>query len=553
MKSKIFSLMVLSALALVFLIGFTSAAVDFIPNAFTPTIEQGNSAILSFKISENGYEDLTGITFNTPITFTSGIYSFDSATSVSGAITTLTQNTTSSDMAITINVPIQQQPGVYTGILSLTDLTYSHDIDDLPITLTVTEKSRPTEITECLGIGDSGNLMDLEIEDISIVSGFGEEDNEWVPLDTIEVEIRVENNDRDFDLEDIEISWGLYNTDTQEWIIDDEESDFDLKDGEEETILIEFKLDDPEEFENSDDYVFYVWANAIGEELDNPVCQSVYENIDVIIEKDFLILDDFEIEGISVEDEFYYDLLSCEGTYQLTADIWNIGDSDQEDIEVRIYNADFGIDEVLDIGDIDAFDYESISFEFSIPKGSEEEIWHALEFTIKEDGDIFENDYVEEDAEFQVLFKLENCAFPQAFVGAALDSEAKAGREMVVRTTITNTGAETTNYLVNAFGYSEWASSINIEPRTITLEPGQSRDVLITLDVDRDVSGERLFNIEVLSEGELVMAQPLSVNIEKALLGDIFQDNTLITALIIGIAVILIVIIIILAVRLARK
>ena len=49
------------------------------------------------------------------------------------------------------------------------------------------------------------------------------------------------------------------------------------------------------------------------------------------------------------------------------------------------------------------------------------------------------------------------------------------------------------------------------------------------------------------------MSQPLSVSIEKALIGDLFGDNGLLTALIIGIALILVIIIIVLAVRVARR
>ena len=552
MKSKILGLMTLSILALVLVIGLTSAAVDFVPSSFTPTVEQGDSVTLSFQVQESNVEALTGITFGTPITFTSGIYTFDSATSVSGAITILAQNATSSTMSITINVPEAQTPGPYTGDLTLTDLTYSPIINDLSIALTVTEKPRPTEVNDCLAIGDSNDLMELEIEEIT-VTGLGEEDDEWVPLDTIEVEVKVENTEKDFKLEDVEVSWGLYNLDTQEWVFDEEESDFNIKDDEEETLTFTFTLEDPEDFEESGDFVFYVWANAVGEESDTLVCRVVSEDINVIVENDFLVLDNFQIEGIDLEDREYPDTLSCGSTLHLTADIWNIGDADQEDIEIRVYNSDLGIDELLEIGDVDSFDSESISFEFTIPEGMEES-WYELEFTVQEDGDVFENDYTDDDAVFNILLDVgENCALAQAFVSASLDEGGKAGKELIVRATIKNTGTKSTSYLVNAVGYVEWASLINVDPSTITLEAGQSADVLIALKVNGDVSGERLFNIEVLSEGELVVSQPLSVSIEKALIGDIFGDNGFLTALIIGIALILVIIIIVLAVRVARR
>jgi len=552
MKAKILGLMTLSVLSLVLIMGLTSALVTFDPSSFSQTVEQGDSIALSFQIEENDFGALTGITFNTPVTFTLGSNTFNSANTVSGAVSTLAQNTTSGTMSLTINVPDHQPVGTYTGILSLT-ATYGFTIHDLSITITVTEKQRPSEINDCLAIGDSGNLMKLEIEEIKIVSGFGDEDTEWVPLDEVEVEIKIENNNNDYKIEDVEISWGLYNLDKQEWVFDEEESDFNLKDGDDKTFFFTFELEDPDDFEDSDTYAFYVWAEGEDEENNNElVCEFVSEDIDVIVESDFLILGNLQIEGIDLEDFRYPDKLSCGSTLQFTADIWNIGDSDQEDIEVRVYNYDFGIDETLEIGDVNSFDSEPIRFEFTIPEGMEEG-WNTLELTIQEDGDVFENDYTDDDAEFEVLLNLENCLLAQALVSAALDEGGKAGQDLVVRATITNTGDKATTYLVNAYGYAEWASSAAVAPSTVILEAGQSADVLITLKVDRDVSGERLFNIEVLSEGELVVSQPLSVNVEKALVGDLFGDNGLVTALIIGIAIVLIVIIIVLAIRVARK
>jgi len=552
MKAKLFSLMTLSILALVLVIGLTSAAVTFTPNTFTQTVEQGNSVSVSFTATETGIATIAAITFDAPVAFTSTTTTdtFNSGSSVSGAISSLVISQTSGAMSLTANVPEYQTPATYTGTLTLTGDGAPYT---LLITITVTEKPRPLEVSDCLAIGDLGDLMELEIEDITVVSGLGEDDTEWVPLDTVEVEVRVENTEKDFKLEDVELGWGLYDLDTQEWVFDEEETDFNIKDGDERNLIFTYTLEDPDDFADGGNFVFYVWANAVGEEFDAPVCRAVSEDIDVVVESDFLILGNLQIEGIDLdEDNMYPGKLSCGSKLQLTADLWNIGDSDQEDIELRVYNNDFGVDETLEIGDVDSFDKESISFEFTVPEGMEEG-WNVLELTIQEDGDVFENDYTDEDAEFEVSLDLENCFFAQALVSASLESGGKAGGDLIVRATITNTGNDEATYLVNAFGYAEWASSATIAPNTIVLQAGQSADALITLDVNKGVSGERLFNIEVLSEGEIVMSQPLSVSIEKSLLGNVFGDNGLLTALIIAVAVILVVIIIVLTVRVARK
>ena len=547
--------MTLSILTMMLVIGFGSAAVAFTPASFSQTIEQGSSATLSFQIQENGYQNLTGITFNTPITFTLGVNTFTSATSISGAITTLTQNTTSSTMSILINVPEYQSPGIYTGTLTLSDQTYNLTIHDIPITITVTPKPRPQDINDCLATQNLGENLRISIEDISTISGFGDDENYWYPLDNVEVKVNIENRGND-GIRNIKLEWGLYSSSKGKFVMDGQESKFNLNDGDEKVVPIDFKLDNPRDFRDGGDYVLYVWATGEDKEFDrNKTCEVTNQAIDVFVD-DNLVLDSMKINDIDLEDGIYQDKLSCGSTLTFTADLWNIGDSDQEDITIRVYNTKLGIDEEFNIGKIRSFDKEPISFEFTLPKELDEDGWNDLKFEILEDGDVFQNyiDGDDVDAVFDALLNLENCLLPEATISASLDTGGKAGKPMLIRTTITNTGKEATTYLVNAYGYSGWASTANVEPSTITLQPGQSSDVLITLEVNRQASGDKLFNIEVLSQGQLVMSQPLSVNIEKALISSFFENkNLLLTILVIGIALILIIIIIVLAIRLARK
>jgi len=547
MKAKLFSLMTLSILMLVLLVGLTSAALLAIP----PTSIVKPTSVEHYEGSFTFTFNLTNSEFDSALDW--------SASTVSGgnAKISFNQVTIANGSAIPVTIPVTATVTFdesYFGILS-GEVSVIGQIGETPATLPFSVSIlAPSELSEC-----SSNPGKLDIKSIEFTNnGLGEEDDEWVPLDEIEVEIEIEN-DGDYDVDDIVLEWGLYDTKNKLWIIElDEEDEFNLKEGDEEVFLVSFKIDDDlevglEDLKDGDNYRFYVIATGdVDDDNTNPkTCVFSSEPASISIDSDFLILGNFQIEGIALEDGEYPGALSCGSTLQLTADLWNIGDSEQEDIKVRIYNSYLGIDETLEIGDVNSFDSESISFEFTIPEGMEEK-WYELEFIIQEDGDVFENDYVEEDAEFKILFKLENCAFAQALVSASLDSGGKAGKELVVRATITNTGSESTSYLINAAGYAEWASSATVEPSTIVLGAGQSADVLITLDVSRDASGERLFNIEVLSEGQLVVNQPLSVSIEKALVGNLLGDN-LATALVIGIALILVVIIIVLAIRVARK
>ena len=536
MKSKILGLMTLSILALVMLVGLTSATFTISDFSNPSPIDTNKGTFdLTFNLTN---EDLVN---SATITWTDSIVSGGDATFSSFSPNNILANET---LESTVRVSFDKG---YTGTISGTIYANSSTTEQANQPFSV-EITGPEEVETCNIAGNQYGALELEIEDIQVISGFGE-DNEWFPLDEIEVEVRVEYDGSE-KMQDIVVKWGLYDLDTEEWVFDDEESDFNLKDGDKEDLLITFRLDDPDEFEDGGDYVFFVWAEGEDEEYDDFLtCVATSEEITIEIESDFLILDNIELENV-IDGK-----VGCGNTVHVTADIWNIGEDDQEEVSIVVSNEALGINEILEIGDVDKFDSEAISFEFQVPEGMEEKTY-TLKFTIyDEDHDVYENDYNDEKAVFDVYLKVEgNCALAQALVSAIIDEGGKAGKELIIRSTITNTGTKETTYSVNSIGYAEWASSVIIEPITLVLEAEQSADVLITLKVNGDVSGERLFNIEVLSEGELVVSQPLSVSIEKALFGNLFnEDNGLLTALIIGIALILVIIIIVLAIRVARR
>jgi len=57
---------------------------------------------------------------------------------------------------------------------------------------------------------------------------------------------------------------------------------------------------------------------------------------------------------------------------QITADVWNVGDSDQDEVKVVIFNSELGINEVVEIGDINDFDNEVLDAFVEIPSDVEE-------------------------------------------------------------------------------------------------------------------------------------------------------------------------------------
>ena len=123
-----------------------------------------------------------------------------------------------------------------------------------------------------------------------------------------------------------------------------------------------------------------------------------------------------------------------------------------------------------------------------------------------------------------------------------------------INITIENTGDDTTTYTINPASYSTWASSADIDSNTFTLDKGKSKEVLITFNVKKDVSGEKTFSIELLSENQLVTTQPVSVAIEDSSFFSKLSGES--NAWLWGIGflnIVLVVIIILVAVRIVKK
>ena len=139
-------------------------------------------------------------------------------------------------------------------------------------------------------------------------------------------------------------------------------------------------------------------------------------------------------------------------------------------------------------------------------------------------------------------------------IAASLDSEAKAGSEMIVKSIVTNLGSEEADFIMGASGYESWADLNSISERLFKLKAGESKEVKLNFNVNEEAKGKQSFTLEVLS-GSKEEKREVEVNIEEKetpSTGIGFGENSLIW--IIGaINVILIILIIIVAARISRR
>lgn len=400
-------------------------------------------------------------------------------------------------------------------------ITLTADENDLADLLggSVTISARASDGTNDTGVVDLekdyceysniGSDLSLDLE-VTNKEGFGD-DETWYPFDEIEVDVTVENKG-DYDIDSIELEWGLYDKTTKEFLFEESESKFNLKSDKENTLTLSFTLDEELADLDEADLVFYVRATGEYDDSDSTndgdkTCVESSDAVEVTLE-DFMIMEDFTIPETA----------SCDSEIQVSANVWNTGDSDQEEVYVVIYNKDLGINKEIKIGDIDGFDKEKLDAVLTIPANAAEKTYPISFSVYNEDDDIFQNEN-DDDAEFiQYVTVSGSCSATASAVSvaAALESGGKSGSPLVVKATVSNTGTSTATYTIITSNYDSWADSAELDATTLVLAAGESKDVEITFDVKKDVEGEKTFNLEVSSGNSIIKTQPVAVVIEKA-------------------------------------
>jgi len=497
MKNKIFSLFGLAVLTLLVLTSFASATVTL--SATTPATLSQSSGSFTIDVTTDTAETVA----LTATTITDGYgktLTFTPTSQIFGAAGTSTVT-----MAYTIALGFNFEMKQYATTLTA-DGTVSANATS---TLTFAQ----TDFCAWDANGLTSTTADLKVivKDIRVANGFGS-DNEWYPQDDIEVDVRVENNNNNDKIRNIVLEWGLFNKKTGKWTIEvSDEKDFDLKDGDEKIVTLKFKLDNMDEdlsdLDNGD-FVFYARAKGdVDEDAgDRAVCSSASDTTTIAIESDFVILSDVQLPETN----------ACGSQTQVTADVWNIGDSDQTDVYVVLYNKELGINQKVTIGDVDKFDNVKLDVLVNVPQNVEEKSYALTMSVYNEDSQVFQNsndDYSKAEYTLKVFGSCSN--LPLASVAANLQSEAKAGQELIVKATVANTGSVQKTFGIELTGYEDWATLVSVDKTTLDLKSKATGDVLVTLKVNKDVSGEKSFNL-LVKDGVKILSQPVTATFEKS-------------------------------------
>jgi len=555
MNSKSFGLFAFGILALVLVMGFGSAATSGVftitdLNKPTSISESVGSFTFTFNLTYTGNSESQTISF-TDSTSSIGTISIPDATGMNGTIDesriiTGTISGISGHGGETANIIINATAGT------------SRD-DQTMFSVSITDFTESICAFDNVANANANpGYLSVDIRSIEVVEGFGA-DEDWVPFDEIEVEVRIDNKGiNNYDIDDISVEWGLApNNLDDDWLLEfDEIDEINLKDDDRETMIITFRLDEDDLDMNLDefvgnDYNLVVRATGVIDDEDNKLggiedtCAADFEEVSVR-DDDAILLTNFDIP----------ETLQCGQTYTITADAWNIGDKDQDEVSVVVHDRDrkFMSEKRFELGDVRDFDDTQLSFDLLIPKDSEEGIYSLIFEVFDEDNDVFE--VGEDDDPVKYFFPLTvsgGCSTAsQITVAANVVSGGQAGKELVVRATVTNTGSSQAVYTLNVAGFEPWASSYSLDQTSLILGADEFKDVIVTLDVNKDASGTQTFYLEMVS-GTGVARQPVTVTIEPSsgflgITGNTVAGNPIVLGL--GVLVlILIIAIIVVAVR----
>jgi len=544
MKHKLFSLFLLTVILLsVAMISAAEGDVIFNPTELILEGSQGKVVEATFKITNERATDLTEIS-DVPSDLILDTFIIASSnleiTGLEGLI--LEEDEESEDITLSVTIPADQEVGEYAGTIEIWGALTGDPLirGTIDITLTV------SEATEEYKFCQEGSITnDLKIKKVKIKNHGPSEDGEdetWFPLDRITVEVELENNGNE-ELEDIVFELGLFEegslaniAEDMLWMSEDDE-EIEIGDieeeGEDDEIehTFEFRIN-PEEVEKGD-YILMIKTYPDGDEdeicIDNSadLAETEFGTSEYYAKIEIRKEDEDEGRAVVVDVEGMPLIKAqCDARIIINPKVWNLGDVDQEQVKVNLYNEELGIDlnEIVR-EDLDEGEKEQVEFSFTIPKDAKERVYF-LEFRTYYEYDEDDDEYDENSDVFRAALKVEgNCIgeAPTVQITAELDPEtpeAIAGKQVIIKTTLKNTGDTEATYLISISGNTAWSSLSDINPQSITLGAGESEDVSIILNVNDDAEGDKELTVRATYNGQTT-EQEIALSITEGVPKDI--------------------------------
>jgi len=516
METKFLSLILLTAILLsataTASVGFTTSTTSIVFTQLTDTQD--------FTVTNTGNETLA-FTLPTSIVFSDGTnqasvtldkYTFNLA---EGASETVSASVDSEDIGAL-------ETGIYSYNLDVNAASISSE-ENLTKTITLEAKKSYCELGPV-------NESVIQIRDVDESGSSESDDWTWRPQDKITLSIKIENNDNDNDRE-IRVEWDIYDKEEEEFLDVGDDDTVDVN--EDDSEWIDFTFDVPYDLERGARYVLYIKAFD-DDDGEDEICTVVGDNgrsAGLRDEEGIPLKIERERNEVVVSKTEIPSLITCGSTADIQLWIANTGREREDKVKVTLLSSVFGAETSREISKLDWDDRaEKVTFPVTIPKDLAEgdyPLKFRIDFEYDEDDDSY-GTFITPSYTIEVSGNCQAKSESGAIITAVLDSEAIEGQELVIKGTLENTGNERNTYLLSVLDYNSWASLDKIEPKTITLDEGDSEDFFIYLKVNEDSAGEQFLTIRT-DFGEQNEEQEVSVLIEKVgttpVTGSVIADN----------------------------
>lgn len=570
MKTKILSLLLLTVICALS-ISFVTAA-TFTMTTTQPADLTKNSTQTSFTITPNGLStDHANIVVTIPTNFSDGSNTITLNPPYTYNFQNVAFGTTTTPIVIgyTGSFPSNFFIGRITANANVTITNVSNSADSLsqlvPISL----------VNDFCSNGEQSTNLSISSVEIDNADG---DNTDWTPLNSITVKVDV-SNDGDSKVSGVETELGIYDASGRNVVSSlDNLANKKIKlgtinDGSSKTATYKFNV--PINFKEEDHrLVVKAYSTSKGQtnlcvstssDLDGTYYQSVTSSRETDENKQIIL------HNIVTSPT---DSAQCGDVVQITGEVANIGDTDYTDqVKVTMFNKELGINQEQVLKeDFNQGDTSSVNFDFTVPQNATEKTY-TLDFRTYYDYDTTDQTYglSSSDTFTQTVKVLGNCAASNSTttttttitppqITATPDTEtpdAIAGKQFIVDATIKNPGNTDQTYTLSVLDNSAWSDVQSIEPKTVTVPAGSSRDASIVLNINNNVAGDNSFLIRTTYGPNNDQAQQrVSLTVIKQsasnqAFSQYFQANWLIF-LIILINVILIIAIIIVIRRMMR-
>ncbi len=322
-------------------------------------------------------------------------------------------------------------------------------------------------------------------------------DEEFGPLDSFEIDVRVRNDGREKRYAVVEAVLLYDNNEIEETEVREEVK---ISDYDSEEISLTMKI--PPDVEEG---YYYLYVKVYDEDnRDN--CEQRQIRFRINKESYLAIPYSIAIEPTKV---------NCSQLFKITGRVANIGSHDEDKIRI-VYEDDFGNSNSKVFNDIDEGSLSSLfSFQSEVPADAEEGS-HTITLHIYYDYDDV-NGYYEKDDEYEYYLTVEgNCYKPvEKKTGFSLTTQLVelVGKKVNVFISVKNTGNANAVYIIDVV--CDWAVVNSISQPELTIEPSQSKSITIEL-TPKEETVEGIHYLEVgVSVDETREAKSIPINVQK--------------------------------------